>query len=794
MTEPLSSAAPDPRPPGLRPIDKRVALGLLAFMLLLYVPFAGSYGLWDPWETHYGEVARTMLQRGDYLTTYWQDEVFKSKPVLTFWLQALGMSAFGVNQPGAPSSEMALSTAPEWGMRLPIVLVSILGLFAIFLLVSRVISRRAGILSALVCATAPQYAMISRQSITDIPFVALMTAGLCFFLLGMFVDEEERPAEWSFSLAGRSITVTSWHVFSLIFLILVVPQIWLILFHIGWQYERAITLGGSTRLRLYGLPYALPWIALLGLYLASTFRKKDRRASHVYMHAAWLLCGLSVLAKGIGGIALPAAVVGVYVLLVRDGGLVRRLQIMRGVAVMLLVAGPWHHAMWVRHGSAFWNEYFGHHQFKRAQLGVHGERGSFEYFIHQLGIGMFPWSALVPAAVIRWTGMVRPGADPRRRLVLFSLVWAVAAFSLFAIMETKFHHYGLPVIPPLAILVGLWLDRLFDDRQAGTLLLVAIGVGLALLLARDLYRDPSHLVVMFIYKYDRLFPYELGFEPWILWLSVPVVLTMALLAVPRLRRYAIWGLVGSAVAFSLWTIDSYLVRLSPHWSQKNLHIIYQKARSGPEERLIAWQLNWRGENYYSKNQVIVHMQPKDTPKFKAFLRRHKGERFYLIMEQGRLGTLKSILKSVGAPNTLEVVGPGGQAWPENFVPHFRSQRAKVLYREKPKLSATCRAWKKRLSAYAVPAGAERWRGTAMPNNWWGGHCHKFVQKERDAWHQRCEGSAAKGSRESCQADRAAMKKRADLCREARHALGPYPYQACFDLYPHNKFLLVRFTP
>ena len=26
----------------------------------LYLPGAGSYGLWDPWETHYGEVAREM--------------------------------------------------------------------------------------------------------------------------------------------------------------------------------------------------------------------------------------------------------------------------------------------------------------------------------------------------------------------------------------------------------------------------------------------------------------------------------------------------------------------------------------------------------------------------------------------------------------------------------------------------------------------------------------------------------------------------------------------------------------
>jgi 4-amino-4-deoxy-L-arabinose transferase-like glycosyltransferase len=780
-------------PPGLRPVDRRAAWGLLGLCLLLYVPYAGAYGLWDPWETHYAEVARSMLQRDDYLTTFWQDGVFKSKPVLTFWMQALGMAAFGLNQDGAPAGEMALSTAPEWGARLPVVLVSVLALMSIFLLVSRVVSRRAGVLATLVCATAPQYALISRQSITDIPFVALMTAGLCFFVLGLFVDDREPPAHWTIRLGKRRLTITAWHAFSAVFLLLVLPQLYLLMFQIGWRFERTVSLGGL-RVRLYGLPYAIPWLALLGLYFVASWRSTERRAYQVYIHAAWLLCGLAVLAKGLGGILIPVAVVGLYVLLLREPALVRRLEILKGAALMLLVAAPWHHAMWIRHGNAFWNEYFGHHHFKRAQLGVHGERGSHEYFVHQLGFGLFPWSALVPAALIRWAGFARPSGDRRSRLVLFALLWAAATFALFSIMETKFHHYALPVIPPAAILLGLWLDDLPRDRRAGTTLLIVLGVGLLLLLCRDLVKDPSHLVVMFIYKYNRLFPYELGFEPWVVGLSLPLVMATALLAVRRARRYAIWALTAVAVLFTLWSLNHYQLRLAPHWGQKNLHAIYHRARRGPEERLIAWQLNWRGENFYSKNQVIVHMQPKETPRFKAFLRRHTGQRFYLIMEQGRLGTLKSILKSVGAQRSLELVGPGGKAWPDNWIPHFRVQRIKVLYREKDELSETCRRFKRRLSALPVPAGAARFRGSAMADNWWGGHCREFVQAERKKWRRRCGPREPAASAKACARQRAELRRRSRLCEQAREALGPYPYRECFEQYPNNKFLLVRFTP
>ncbi|RKG63633.1 dolichyl-phosphate-mannose--protein mannosyltransferase, partial [Corallococcus exercitus] len=41
----------------------RVVLATAGFAALLFVPYLGAVGLWDPWETHYGEVGRQMIQR-----------------------------------------------------------------------------------------------------------------------------------------------------------------------------------------------------------------------------------------------------------------------------------------------------------------------------------------------------------------------------------------------------------------------------------------------------------------------------------------------------------------------------------------------------------------------------------------------------------------------------------------------------------------------------------------------------------------------------------------------------------
>src|SRR4051812_11305290 len=70
------------------PAALRAALVAGGFAALVLVPYIGAVGLWDPWETHYGEVAREMIQRNDYLHPYWENAWFFSKPAFAMWMMA----------------------------------------------------------------------------------------------------------------------------------------------------------------------------------------------------------------------------------------------------------------------------------------------------------------------------------------------------------------------------------------------------------------------------------------------------------------------------------------------------------------------------------------------------------------------------------------------------------------------------------------------------------------------------------------------------------------------------------
>src|SRR5688572_1536089 len=123
----------------------------------IFLPYLGAVGLWDPWETHYGEVARQMVVRGDLVHPYWERGWFFSKPPLTMWLSvpALWLT-------GADALDGVLSRYTEWGMRLPFALLAILAVTGLAYAVTRLASRVAGLVAGLSLATMPLFFFVAR--------------------------------------------------------------------------------------------------------------------------------------------------------------------------------------------------------------------------------------------------------------------------------------------------------------------------------------------------------------------------------------------------------------------------------------------------------------------------------------------------------------------------------------------------------------------------------------------------------------------------------------------------------
>lgn len=740
--------------------------GLLVFVVAgaLYLPFLGVYGLWDPWETHYGEVAREMLSRDDWISLWWaQEDWFWSKPILIFWSEALSMGAFGVDyHPDANPAH------PEWAIRLPHFLLATGALLSVYALVSRVWSKRAGAVAAMVVATTPHFFFLAHQAITDMPFVSCMTMAMC--MLGLAIVED--PSREAKSYAIGPLSFSARHAVIAAISAVVLPQV-LYLFSrnvtfmsslppFGWHGDLFMSgsagnhgIPGNTPVHnvepyLSGpaaQPVAQGLLWLLGYAGILLLLRKERRAQSLYVFAFYLFCGLAFMAKGIPGFALPGLVALLFLIGARRWDLLLegRLRVASGALVVLVTGLPWYVAMYIRHGPPFTERLLIHDHINRLTAGVHGDTGSIEYFVEQLGYGLFPWIGLVPLALIgflelrRDPGQGAPEKRRRREVTMLVALWLASAFTLFSAMTTKFHHYIFPAVPAAGILVGIALNRMLEPERAkldwsviggsvlaalapvpailgvagiwgdvrgvvpaelsgeqaaewaltqpwpsaGSAVAVLFGVllfagavyllqtkeedaprwkpaalttglltapALVALVGRDLSwvtdarpQGYERLIHLFVYNYGRPWPEHFDYRPILTGFAVVATVVLLLAAARPLRGAATRAYLGVALAFTVWSLDVYMIDLSPHWGQRELVQRYYEERSSAEEPLVAWQMNWKGENFYSGNRVSVFVQ-LDNRELNDWLRRNTGRTAFFLLEHSRLGSLRSVLR------------------------------------------------------------------------------------------------------------------------------------------------------
>jgi len=731
-------------PPALH----RPGLAVMLVVGALYLPLLGATGLWDPWETHYGEVAREMLARNDWISLWWaQDKWFWSKPVLSFWMEALSMGALGVDfMPDANP------TQPEWALRLPTVLMAFAALTGIYLTLRRIFGARAAALATLVTATLPQFFFISHQAITDLPLVAALSLASCCLISAM-AEPPSREAR-TFRVGPWTVSLQHFVLFALV--VLVLPQaLYLISRNLSFVdghglvahpdrflYGSAgnVDVPGNPNPRdqlpqvagFLGQPFlqGLGWLGVLaGLALVL---RKERRTRSLYMVGFYLFSALAFMAKGLPGIAIPGAAALFYLIAGRRWALLGegQLRISLGVWIVATVSLPWYLAMYVRHGSAFTNRLLIHDHINRLAAGVHGDTGTIAYFLTQIGYATFPWIAFAPFAGMAFVhGRADTNGKERSDTLLFLAMWLLSSFVLFSAMVTKFHHYILPSIVPAGILIGIALHQIWgptraratvfaalaapslalgfawligdprgvvpaeaaniDDwvlQQADTVrasLFLFAGVLFAALAQRDIAnaetrlapsrwsaaagvamavgacivafvgRDLSwmtsarphgseRLIHLFVYNYGRPWPEHLDYRPVLGGFAIAASVAVAAASLRRWRSMATRVATAVAIAFCAWSLNVYMVDLAAHWSFRDLATRYYAEREGPEEPLVAWQMNWKGENFYTGNRVYVFAET-DNKRFEKWIAENEGRRVFVVLEHKRLPRLEALL-------------------------------------------------------------------------------------------------------------------------------------------------------
>jgi 4-amino-4-deoxy-L-arabinose transferase-like glycosyltransferase len=135
-------------------------LALLLVTLILYVPGTASLPLMDRDEPRFAHATVEMMERGEWLIPYFNNEYRFDKPPLTYWWMRLHYNLFGIH---------------ELAARLHTVVAVWLVALAIFRMACDLFSRRAAWWAALGWLTCLQALVHGRLCVADMPMVLAVT-------------------------------------------------------------------------------------------------------------------------------------------------------------------------------------------------------------------------------------------------------------------------------------------------------------------------------------------------------------------------------------------------------------------------------------------------------------------------------------------------------------------------------------------------------------------------------------------------------------------------------------------
>ena len=447
-----------------------VLFGMAALILVLRV---SADGLWDPYEVRLLELLTDASNpiEGQPLT----QPISGYRSRILLWPLALGLKTFGVN---------------ELGARVPMLGLALLTLVAIFGFATWLRSRVTATAAACVMLTAPLFFMSARlASQTLLPILAQVLAvwGLALLALPRRSQGVLEPL-LGLVLSGLGLVLGTYAVGTLLGVALPAGAIalsWMMATDEGDASSSG--LGLRTGLVMAGLGL------LCGLGAAPVVRLIVDHGTHSLPTAAAAnAAGTLGLRLQIAAAAFVTGGAGLFALGRRALPLVVAAL---AFAVAVLPAGP------AEKAAAFSPWLAG---------GLHWPASrdiQVDTLLRGLGFALFPWSALLPAAIVgRFSGGARrndsESAGPSDRQSSarsavaehLPLCWFALGYLLLTLHQGLVGDVPFVALPAIAVLLGSYLEDLLRDDRAGGALAAVCTALCVVIVGRDLLLAPEQLL------------------------------------------------------------------------------------------------------------------------------------------------------------------------------------------------------------------------------------------------------------------------------------------------------------
>jgi 4-amino-4-deoxy-L-arabinose transferase-like glycosyltransferase len=369
-------------------------------------------------------------------------------------------------------------------------------------------------------------------------------------------------------------------------------------------------------------------LALLFFYLG--FKDDRRRKTCIILF--YVASGFAVLAKGPIGILMPAMIIGLFLLSQRELRFLRKMEVGWGSLILFAIAAPWYILISLRNDDYAGYFFITQNLMRFLSPEAHHHQPPL-YYLPVLFGGLFPWSFVLPLAIIR---SFREGFKRKVDGAVFLLIWFAAILLFFSAASSKLSTYILPLFPAASLLMGaVWHDLLKAPTPAlrrGFLISFLFLLGLVIFAALYIWMNPSeHFISTYNMDMVRLYGFGLLMVGS---LSVPLVL---LLRGHYKASFTMTAVMFVSTVFFLMIV--LVPSINPYRSTKTLALKLDRMLA-PGRKLAFYGTLKDSALFYTDRKANILSRPGQLRKRLAL----ENKKVYIVIEKKRLKALEEVVK------------------------------------------------------------------------------------------------------------------------------------------------------
>jgi len=437
-------------------MDLRNQALLAALAAAMFFANLGGAHLWDVDEAIFSQAAKEMLQRGDYVTPYFNGGIFPDKPGMMYWLMISAYKVFGTT---------------EFAARFWSAVFGVGSVLVTYRLGRLMFSPGVAFWSGLMLATCINFNVIARAATPDAFLTFFCSLAVLVFVSGtakaraVAATPNERNAPW----AGQTKFEPSWA---------------------NWALTYSVM--GLAVLTKGPVGVVLP-TAVIGLFLL-VMRAPQIAPSE---RGGWRGAIIDLL-RWIATLLAPRHLFGT----------IWSMRPLTALAAVLAVAGPWYVWVGLRTDWVWPAGFFGVHNFGRFLNAMENHRGPIFYYLIAIAIGFFPWSVLFAPTINNARRQLADRHHPWRAGYVLVGAWFAVWVGFFSLAGTKLPSYVVPAYPAIALavatLVDTWLrepvaiamPRFWTRMAWGTVAAVGLGIMVAMPIVGRIYLNGDWVLAL----------------------------------------------------------------------------------------------------------------------------------------------------------------------------------------------------------------------------------------------------------------------------------------------------------